>query len=449
MILKIKELANKFAFGRAMIALYHHEQHMRRRVEVRVRRFKQQQAKKSAYRRVSRLFKQTEGALKISKEPIRVAFFVVYDSTFPAREVLEIMLSDSRFKPFVAAIPDVHRGKENELLQLKKTYDSLLRSYAGRCEVVCPYDEVNNSYYDLTGRFDLMCSANPYFEMTHYYYTVEYAAEKGKLPFLLSYGYQVSRHSLNAILNAMSANTCWKVFLDTRQMQEDASRLMANKAQNVVLAGYGKMDRMASITKVKRTRRRIILAPHHTINFNALPMSNFLNYADFLLRLPTLYPMIDFVFRPHPLLRVTLENEAQWGKEKTDNYFFDMSQRPNVTYQNGGDYFDVFVNSDALIHDCGSFAAEYLFTGHPACFVLKDKSFPKTFFNRLMNACLAHHYLAFSQEDIIAFIDKVVLSDVDPKKEARIQFAEESLMLNYPQASARIVEDILKTLGKS
>ena len=29
-------------------------------------------------------------------------------------------------------------------------------------------------------------------------------------------------------------------------------------------------------------------------------------------------------------------------------------------YQNGGDFFEVFVNSDGLIHDCGSCMVEYL-----------------------------------------------------------------------------------------
>ena len=52
---------------------------------------------------------------------------------------------------------------------------------------------------------------------------------------------------------------------------------------------------------------QIILTLKDTINFLDIAI----NYED----------VIQFVFRPHPVLKETLYKEKDWGKKRTDKYF--------------------------------------------------------------------------------------------------------------------------------
>ena len=70
-----------------------------------------------------------------------------------------------------------------------------------------------------------------------------------------------------------------------------------------------------------------------------------------------------------------------------------------------------------MIHDCSSFIAEYMYTGHPVLFTLKDgceyklNSEDKVVFNAM--------YHGSDLTDIDSFIAHVVLEGVDEKKEER------------------------------
>lgn len=55
--------------------------------------------------------------------------------------------------------------------------------------------------------------------------------------------------------------------------------------------------------------------------------------------------------------------------------------------------------------------------------------------------CLDNYYKAFNKDDILNFIDNVVIKGIDPMKNQRDKFLKE-LRLNYPNAGKRIVEYI-------
>ena len=73
------------------------------------------------------------------------------------------------------------------------------------------------------------------------------------------------------------------------------------------------------------------------------------------------------------MMFVVLAREDMWGKEKVEEYIEKINAIPNMEYQEGGEYFETFAKSSALIHDCGSFMAEYLYTKNPQCFTLESK----------------------------------------------------------------------------
>lgn len=410
-------------------------------------RFVSARYQKAWYWFVANKYSRIASSFTKRRGKIRAGYFVIYESVFPAALLLEKMIKDSAFRPSIVVIPDKIRGEINERRALSHTLEYMKSRYGGRCEITSSFDEKRNRYIDVVNQFDIICSANPYREMTDYRYTVEYACRRGVLSFFVGYGYVISKWGLKHILNAPSCNLCWRLYLETFITANDAGMHMGNMARNVKVLGYCKMDRLRDVAVKARKRKCIIIAPHHTIDMPDLPLSNFLAYSDFFLELPGHYPEMDFVFRPHPLLRVALEKEDVWGKAKTNAYFEKMSSYPNVIYQNGGDYFDVFVNSDGIIHDCGSFAAEYLFTGHPACYLLKDESVPDRYCNALMKECLKVHYRAFGESDIMDFINNVIVKCNDSLAEARSSFVESQLKINYPHSADAILNDIKQGLG--
>ena len=181
------------------------------------------------------------------------------------------------------------------------------------------------------------------------------------------------------------------------------------------------MDRLARVPAgAPRTRARIIVAPHHTIDrkADALSLSTFLEHADFFLRLPEMFPEADFVFRPHPLLFARLA------------------------------YFGTFAESDALVHDCGSFLAEYFYTGRPQCYLSDGKGTLEAQLLPFSERLYANVYHATTDDEIAAFVRDVAIAGRDPMKPARDEFAAAEVCVNHPNATARVIDAVMNGIEK-
>ena len=278
-----------------------------------------------------------------------------------------------------------------------------------------------------------------YDEMVNELHGIKYLSTKTVLPVYISYGCLADKYCCNVTIPLLETSLFWKVFADNKYSVKDYKKYELSKGKNVTCTGYVKMDNLSKIQETPHSRKNVIIAPHHTINNPALPLSNFLTYYDFILELPERYPEIQFVFRPHPLLFINLVNEKIWTAEQLEAYKNKLKEK-GIIYSYGGNYFDVFVNSDAIIHDCSSFIVEYLYTGKPCCFV--GNSHFKSIFSKLGKACLKNYYVAFDKEQIISFIENVIINEKDTLKETRKQFAENNIKLNYPNVSKIILKEI-------
>jgi CDP-glycerol glycerophosphotransferase (TagB/SpsB family) len=78
---------------------------------------------------------------------------------------------------------------------------------------------------------------------------------------------------------------------------------------------------------------------------------------------------VQFVFKPHPVLRSKLV--VLWGEEKTNAYYNTWDSLPNSTIHED-EYIDLFLTSDAMIHDSGSFTVEYLYVNKPVMRTVSD-----------------------------------------------------------------------------
>lgn len=379
--------------------------------------------------------KKLKARIKQNKK-VRIIFFVNYAASWGAEPLFNKIKNDPLFYVKIAVIPDAARGETNQKIQINNTLKRLSLKY--KDYILDNYK--NNSWIDYSDSFDIAFFPVPYDLMTIEIYTIKYYCKKNVLPILIDYGVSISNWSLDHILNTLESNLCWKVFTNFKSDLINYQTKCDLKGLNVVLTGYSKMDRFSEIHLVPRSRKKIILAPHHTVATPELPMSNFLKFSNLFLELPKLFPDVDFVLRPHPLLFTTLINSNLWTKEQVNSYINTFCCYSNTEYQDPSvDYFDTFLNSDGIIHDCGSFIVEYLYTDHPACYILADSNIIPKIFNDFSQKCLEYYYHAFSKEDIIQFINNVILNEDDPLKSKRLAFAKDNIKDNFPHASDNIV----------
>ena len=175
--------------------------------------------------------------------------------------------------------------------------------------------------------------------------------------------------------------------------------------------------------------KRVIWSPHFSIiETGLLHRACFIWMAEPMKEIAKKYEgQIQFVLKPHPFLISSLYAHPNWGKERTDQYFDWWRENPNTQVETGA-FIDLFMTSDALIHDCGSFTAEYLYTKKPVLFAAKDFSGIYTGLNYFGTRCLDLHYKAQSLEDVLSFLDNVVLGGNDSLNDSRQRFYQDILV---------------------
>lgn len=270
-----------------------------------------------------------------------------------------------------------------------------------------------------------------------------------KLNLFVNYGYDIDNSS-RSIYRSLTTNASWAVFLESDIQMDIYTNQSFIKGKNGVVTGYPGVDQVKYKARMDNaswkiedpTLKRIIWAPHHTINKeDLLGYSNFLKYSNLMLEIVDKYKeKIQFSFKPHPSLKQKLYAHKDWGTEKTDKYYEKWENLEN-TQVDTGPYIDLFNSSDALIHDSSSFTAEYLHTGKPVLFTKKESVDDKL--NIFGKKVLEQHYIAYEGQDIVDFIDDVILNGNDNMAEQRDDFYRNTLNPNSSKASNNIYNYIL------
>ena len=244
-------------------------------------------------------------------------------------------------------------------------------------------------------------------------------------------------------------NIAWQVYYENTLAVKSVSRIMKNKGRNCYVTGLPYSDMFGQPLssypnpwkQQDSKKKRIIWAPHHTINSDRFVChSTFLEYFELILSLAQKYKDdIQIAFKPHPLLKNKLYRI--WGIEKTDNYYSRWESGEN-TQLIMGNYVPLFIYSDAMIHDCGSFTVEYHYTKKPVMYLVNEK-FHEDNLNEFGRRAFDLHYLGRSAKEIEAFITNII-EGKDDLKNARERFYQECLLPpNGNNASDNIINAIL------
>ena len=374
------------------------------------------------------------------KRRLNCVFFALYEEMWKYDGVYRLMTNHPRFNPVVLVCPAVNRGRENMLDKMEQCYTSFKqRGY----NVIRSYDKEKDTYVDVRSLLkpDIIFYTTPYpgFIDDRYYITNFKDILTAYVPYFIS-----SNKDYHLSCDLELYNLVWRRYAETELHRQQSIQYAKNKGINVVCSGYPGIEAYLSVKKqVKKDGRKcIIWAPHHSIDRNGIIYySCFFTYCDSMVALAKKYSKeAVFVFKPHPMLKHKLYD--RWGKEKTDSYYDQWRQMENTTV-NEGSYESLFLESDAMIHDCASFLVEYLYVNKPVMRTLNGEDL-NVMFNSFGLQCIDNHYKAYSINDVEQFIQNVI-NGVDPLMEQRTGFVENVLK---PQGlpSQNIIDDILYSI---
>lgn len=355
------------------------------------------------------------------KECIEVAFFLTVPGMWKCDYLMRAMMNDPHYHPYVVIYPySQYKGFSKE--EIETTLHRTEEFVRGKgFEYVIPYDAKRKKWQDIkrTLNPDIVVFSDPYKDCLPNYFIYHF---RNKLTCYVPYSLTILR-LYRENYGIMSINLMGIFCLETPMHRQLAKKYMRNEAVNAVVTGYpgtevflDKNYTPKDVWKAQsKPKKRIIWAPHHSID-DAISISTFLLYCDEMLLLAQKYDdSVQFVFKPHQLLKFKLQK--LWGEKRTEEYYRKWDELSNGQLEESS-YVDLFLTSDAMIHDSASFTTEYLYTQKPVMYLVRNEhqSDVLTPFGELVfNA----HYHGYCVNDIETFLQEVVLGADDPMKTRR------------------------------
>lgn len=386
------------------------------------------------------------------KDKIEVVFFAINLAMWRYQGVYELLSREERFNCHIVLTAARQFSQEQRVAHLK-----LMREYFDALGIpYIDYDEIHDEGYNVKGKInpDILFYPQPY--QSQYVDIHCFKNFGSKLICYIPYSVNVAKSDYN-LYDMEFHNLAWRIYAPTHIELENAKRIARNHGRNWMLSGYSNLDRYCNekvedIWKIKdRTLKRLIWAPHFSITQEVswlFSRPSFLWLSELMLDLADQNKdRLQIAFKPHPWLKTELYNHPDWGKERTDRYFERWAHGANTQLETG-DFVDLFKTSDAMIHDSGSFTAEYLYVNKPVAFVTSDLEGLLASHNDFGKAALGQHYIVKDQDDVMKFVEDVVLGGNDPKASERTKFFNEVLKPNVTgNTSQFIVDDIKRSLG--
>ena len=381
------------------------------------------------------------------KKEIEVVFFAMSLPMWRYQYLYEALTKHPRFKTHIIVLPNIAYCIE----QQQKDQEVLADFFQSQNIPFVLGRHTDGSYTDIfkTLSPDILFYPQPYSDC--YPQKLSFRNFFDKLICYCPYAFWTSKGEWS--YNLLMHNLAWKLFYPTVLHRKDAQDISHRRGRNMHIVGYPTADdflfkQHKDLWKSQTKRKkRLIWAPHFSIFPGGyLQHSNFLWMADLMLELCEKYKEeLQIIFKPHPRLFSELCRHKDWGADKTREYYDRWDSMENSQME-AGTFVDIFMTSDAMIHDCGSFSVEYHYSGNPVMFISTDYNsllYDKNEFGKL---AMNMHYMGKSREDIVTFIENVVLKGNDPMLKQRQDFRDNYLL---PPNGKTVTENMLEVLLNS
>lgn len=383
--------------------------------------------------------------------PVKVVFFAIDVALWRYQHLYELMSADSRFQPVIVLSPCPGRKqREQDAARLRRFFDGKDIPYIDYHEGEQPYDvksSVNPDIVFYPQPYEhLLC---PEHDCRNFY---------DRLVCYASYYFPIGTQWA---YNLHFSNRAWRMYYSLPYQIDLAQQKAFNHGRNARMVGYANADDFLQGQHLDawkkmgdgQPRKRLIWAPHFSIQSEQHmlpPRSNFLWMADLMVDIAKKYKdQLQIAFKPHPTLLSRLYEHPEWGRERTDAYYHQWEVMENTQLETG-QYIDLFMTSDAMVHDSASFVAEYHYSQKPVMFVVRDLSAVTTDVSPVGQAAYDACYMGQTESDIHHFVNSVVLGNDDPLKARREAFFHDHLLPpNHISVAQNILNDIIQSLHLS
>lgn len=387
------------------------------------------------------------------KDVITIAFVTMNIPMWKYQTLYDLLKKNPRFRLYVVISPSVKFNRDDMIRDAQ-----VMRGY---------FKEHSMEYIDWdleNGRdpIDIKATINPdilfYTQPGMTVFTACHSFQHfgEKLVCYSPYGFYY--HRTKHMYNRVFQNVAWKLYYYNDFQRQLARKYSVNKARNVVVSGHPDYERFingpfSDVWKLKdRHLKRIIWAPHFTITHSLVkgfqPRSTFLELSSLMLDIAKRYEgEIQIAFKPHPRLLTELYNHPDWGKEKADEYYQAWANMPNGQLETGV-FISLFHFSDALIHDSSSFVMDYMYFEKPEMFLTDDIQSYIDEADDLGRKVYGSIYYGKKEEEIINFIEDVVLKGNDVSFQKRKQIVERYMLPPSGRTAAEnMYADLCESLG--
>ena len=368
-----------------------------------------------------------------TQETISIVFIVEYFETWGGKDLYFLLKENPKFDVQVCVALNTVLGK-NQYDKFANTYSSLLESGITPISSFNPDTLTHLTWNEMGLDPDLVFIPDPYVnqsgDMNIFNITID------KLCLYIPYAFDVidsEDHShLLLQFDLPVHNIVWKRFAPAQISMKYAQEYSFIGNSNMVFSGYPKMDTLlmkkhtydaSMIWKIPEGQtpdsvKKIIYAPHHSLpGTSKILLATFMENWKFMYSLAKNNPTISWIIRPHPQLGNRCERAGLMSEADYQNYLSMWNSLPNAKVCQYGGYFDIFETSDAMIMDCGSFLAEYLYVNKPLLFLLTEH----TTFNPLGQECINCYETAMGNDfnAIEKFVNSIKNNEADPKSQLR------------------------------
>lgn len=385
------------------------------------------------------------------KRPIRVMFLISNTASWKVGPVFSQMLSDPEFDPVAIVCPVVSGMLSRDAQKAANLCAQLLRENGfpfidmtkmGRTAARRRIDEIDPHVVFFT---------NPHGLAPKHLHDELLST---RLTCYVPYNHEVMTYGGNQQqYNSKTHNSFWRVFVPHQESKDCYKTARIRSDAGVLVTGFPACEPLLAPDyssdqspwkKQKKPKKRVIYAPHWLWN-EKIKMATIDTFGESIMRLADKYrDDIQWALRPHPMLWPKLTQDECWGPEKSEA-FFSFWQNSDFCQIHDEDYVPLFRTSNAIIHDSGSFLAEYLYLKKPAMYLVTEQTGVK-YFNPFGRRAVAACTVGRSVDDIERFLIDV-LEDTENVDTIETFFKQDIKPLFQQPPSVQICEEIKKSLN--
>ena len=371
-----------------------------------------------------------------NKRKLRVAFLCSDETKWKCESLFKLLEKSEHFDPFILTTKTNAPKNSSKQMNSKEVLDVYNFFTKKGFKTYFAYDTLKNKFIPIKKfKPDLIFYQQPWYIETQQGPVV---ASKFALTYYVPYYITNVSSPMEYYLRFHRYVHRYYVLNDI--IKDFYSPKMKNGGVNLKVVGHTQLDYYLTNKNPKNPKNYVIYAPHWSINY---PQEN---YATFewngkeILAFAKKHPEINWVFKPHPILKHRLKNQGIMSGNEIENYWNEWEKIATV-YETG-DYMDFFKHSYAMITDCGSFLTEFFLTKQPVIHLVSSNAIP---YNPSAKKIVETYYQAHNIDELENFLKTVIIDKNDYLKEKRLSLLKE-MKLDSCYAAKNILDDIEKEL---